>query len=339
MIKKLNNILRKNSKILESAIAKVLCAGVDKNYRNIVKYQITTGGKRIRPALAIICCKLLGGKIKDVIYPAAGLEILHNYSMIIDDIIDSGVLRRNKLTAQAKFGKSVAQCIAIDYFASVFQAANLSKNGAKISDLLSEAIKILTEGEILDILFEQRGRENESYVFKNRCLDIDIKKYSEMISKKTAVLFKVSCQAGAICAGASQKQLKAVGDFGFNLGMAFQVRDDILDIFGNEAKFGKKIGKDIEERKGGNIVILLASREFSHKEKSNFWKILRKEKIYQKDINIAIKLIKKTRAKEKAAALCSSFAKKAKDKLTLLPKSAWNEALKQAADFVIIREK
>ena len=111
----LNLVLAKFRKIVDPVIKRVLISGVDKKFHDIVSYQISTGGKRLRPALAIISCLALGGKIKDVLYPAAGLEILHNYTLIIDDMIDNDQERRGKPTLWSKFGESIAQCVGIDY--------------------------------------------------------------------------------------------------------------------------------------------------------------------------------------------------------------------------------
>ncbi|MDO8663763.1 MAG: polyprenyl synthetase family protein, partial [Candidatus Wildermuthbacteria bacterium] len=111
----LDSFLNKFSKTTDLTIKKILSLGVDKKNQALVKYQIETGGKRIRPILAIVCCQLFGGKLKDILYPAAGLEIIHNYSLIIDDIIDHGVLRRGKKTAWANYGKSIAECLGVDY--------------------------------------------------------------------------------------------------------------------------------------------------------------------------------------------------------------------------------
>jgi geranylgeranyl diphosphate synthase type I len=129
MTKKEENVgsfLAQTAKIVDPIIRKLLGLYIDKKYQDIIEYQINTGGKRIRPALFIASAKLFGGKTRDILYPAAGLEILHNYSLIIDDIIDNSVLRRGKPTAWAKFGRSIAQCIGIDWGAAIFQAANRS---------------------------------------------------------------------------------------------------------------------------------------------------------------------------------------------------------------------
>jgi len=336
---KLNLILNAISKLVEPAIKKVLTSYVDTKNQEIVKYQVSTGGKKLRPALAIICSQLLGGKLKDVLYPAAGLEILHNYTLLIDDIIDNSNFRRRKPTTWFKFGDSIAQCIGMDYAAAIFQTVNLSKKPVKISELFAKTLKTITDGQILDILFEQQGRKKEFYVVKNRYQNITQKDYLEMISKKTAILFQTCCEIGGLCAGAEKKKITALKKYGFNIGMAFQIRDDILDIFGEKESSFKKIGKDILERKRGNIVLLFALKELSEKEKEKILTIIRKKKIKEKDIKQAVKLINQTNAYQKCYQFGKNFINKAKENLNFLPKNKYNNILREFADFILEREK
>jgi geranylgeranyl diphosphate synthase type I len=335
----LNSVLNKCSKLVEPVICDLLNSRIDKKNREIVEYQILTGGKRLRPALAMISCQLLGGKETDALLPAAGLEIIHNYSLIVDDIIDNGTLRREKPTVWAKFGKSVAECVAIDYAAATLQAASLSKEPAKMSEIFAKAMKTIVDGEILDILFERQGREEEPYVVKNRYEDITEKEYFKMAGKKTAGLLEACCEAGGIVASAKEKELEALKDYGYNLGIAFQIQDDILDIFGDEKTFGKKIGKDIIETKGGNLVILFALKNLPKKDKERILEIMKKKKIENGDIKEAIGLISQTNSRELAYRSGKKFMNKAKKSLDLLPKNEWNEVLVKLADFVMERQR
>jgi len=336
---KIDTILNKLTKPVEPIIEKLLTSYLDKKHQGLVKYQIKTGGKRLRPALVLITCQMLGYPLKDALYPAAGLEILHNYILIVDDIIDKSDLRRGKKTVWAKFSKSMAECVGVDYSAAVFQAASRSKARIEISELFAKAIKTIIDGEILDILFEQGGREEEYYVVKNRYFKITDKNYFKMVGKKTAFLLQTCCEIGGICAGAKEKEIQSLRNYGFNLGIAFQIQDDILDIFGQEKKFGKKIGKDIIERKGGNIVILLALKELNLTDKKKLLGILRKKKISQKDVKKAVNLIKKTKSQQKAILLAKKYVEKAKKSLEQLPKNKWSELLINLVDFAIAREK
>jgi len=337
--KKIDSVLEKMSKIIMPVMKNLLNSYIGKRFQELVQYQISSGGKRLRPALAIISCKLLGGKTEDILYPAAGFEILHNYTLIIDDIIDNSFLRRGKPTVWAKFGESIAQCIGIYYSATIFQTTKYSKVSNKISEILAESAKIVSDGEILDILFERTGRENEQYILKNRYQNISEKDYLEMVVKKTATLFKNCCEAGGICAGAGEKEIKLLSNYGFNLGIVFQIRDDVLDIFGNEKKFGKKIGKDIQERKAGNIIIVFALKELSQSDRKKLNNTFRKKEISDQDIKEVIGLIKKTDALRRAKAFGYDFVQKAKENLKLLPQNQWNALLADLVDFVANREK
>lgn len=342
MIERMENLevfFKKVAKIIDPKIKKVLGIYIDKKTQKLLNYQIEAGGKRFRPALAIASCLACEGKIKNVLYPAAGLEILHNYTLIVDDMIDNSELRRRQPTTWFKFGKSIAQCVGIDYSAAIFQAANLSKEPIKTSELFAKALKVVVDGEILDILFEQSGRSDEKYINANRYKKITKQDYFKMVSQKTASLIQVCCEIGGISAGANKSKIDALKNYGFNLGVAFQVRDDILDIFGGEKKFGKKIGKDVEERKLGNIVILHALEELSQPKRKKVLAVFKKTKMKNKDIKEVIKVIKGTKAKEKASLLGEKYIQKAKKSLRYLPKNKWNEVLNKIADFVIERNK
>lgn len=325
--------------LVKPKIKEILNLSVDGKTQELVDYQIEIGGKKIRPALAIASCLVCGGEIEDVLYPAAGLEILHNYTLIHDDIIDNSNLRRGEPTAWSKFGKSIAQCVGWDYAAAIFQAANKSKHSIEISEIFARTLKTIADGEILDILFEQLGREDEQYVVQNRYNEITEKNYLEMINKKTASLIQACCEVGGLSAEAKGSEIDALKNYGYNLGIAFQVSDDILDIFGEEKEFGKKIGADIKERKLGNIVILYALRELSPEERENLLAILGKSEIIDKDIQEAVEIIKKTKAEEKASIFGKKYIQLAKESLKNLPQNESNQLLNKLADFVIERKK
>jgi geranylgeranyl diphosphate synthase type I len=336
---KIEIIFQKWANLVDPKIKEILNLSVDKKTQKLVNYQIAVGGKRLRPALTIASCLACGGKIEDALYPAAGLEILHNCTLIYDDIIDNSNLRRGEPTTWFKFGKSIAECVGIDYAAAIFQAANKSKYSLEISEIFARTMKKIVEGEILDILFEQSGREDEKYIIENRYNGITEKDYLKMVSKKTASLIQACCEAGAISAKSKKSEIDALKNYGFNLGIVFQIRDDVLDIFGEEKEFGKKIGKDIEERKLGNIIVFYALKELSQKQKERFLVILRKNKIKNKDIKEALKLISKTKAKEKSFLLGEKYIKKAKENLKSLSQNDWNKFLAEIADFTIKRVK
>lgn len=337
--KELKLITPQVAKRIERIIREVLLDFISKDFKTLVRYPILTGGKRLRPALTVISCQALGGKLNDVLYPAAGLEILHNWSLIEDDIIDGSVLRRGEETVWAKFGRSIAQCVGMYFAAATFQGSVNSKKPKELAEIFAKTTKTIIDGEILDILFERAGRGEEPYILKNRFQKIEKKDWKKMAGKKTASLFQTCCEIGGVCAGAPQKKIEVLKKYGFSLGVAFQVKDDILDIFGEEKKFGKKIGKDIEERKGGNIVLLFALEQVKGKDKERILKIMEKKKITEEDKRKVLNLMKKTKALEDAFKLGNDFINRAKSSLKVLPQNKWTKTLEKLADFVIEREK
>lgn len=334
---KINSVLTKIAKIVDPVIEKLLNFYVDPKYRDIVKYQIFTGGKRLRPALAIVCCRLFGGKINDVLYPAAGCEILHNYSLILDDIVDEGPIRRNRITLWQKYGKAIAECISIDYVASAFEAANHSKYSKEISELYVNTAKTAVNGEILDLLFETKERKNEPYLKKKKHHQINVKDYLKIVGMKTAVVFQACCEIGGICARANKEELENLRKFGFNLGIAGQIRDDILDIFGKREKFGKEITHDIKEGKLGNIVIVYALEKIGQNEKENLLKIMKDGNLSENEIKRAVEIIEESGALKKAQKLAERFASKAKNFSKIFPENKWKKILLDLSDFMVER--
>lgn len=324
--------------IVDPVIKEVLGTYLDNRSKEAAIYQVSSGGKRIRPALAIISCLSLNGKVEDVIYPAAGLEILHNTSLIVDDIIDHSMLRRGLATEWAKYGRSLAECMALAYSSAIFQAAIRSREPILLTELFAKTMKVLVDGELLDILFEQHSRKDEPFVVKNRYSVVTNKDYIEMVGKKTSALLEACCETGAICAKASKKQIAALKSYGYNFGIAFQIQDDILDIFGEQGQFGKKIGKDIEERKLGNCVMSFAFNELSAENKNSVFAILQKEVINDEDIHNIVNVIAETSGRKKACDLAKLFADNAKKELKNLPKNKWTKLLEEFVDFVIERK-
>jgi geranylgeranyl diphosphate synthase type I len=334
----IKNVLESITRKVDPVIEEILTSSVDKKNHELIKYQISCGGKRLRPVLAILGCKMMGGKEEDVLYPAAALEILHNYTLIVDDIIDHSAFRRGKPTVWKKYGVTMAECISVSYAGAIFDINHKCKCSEDIYIILSKTLKMLTDGQILDILFEQKGREDEHFITKNRYSLVTMDDYYNMVSKKTATLLRACCEVGGICANSSDEDITHLKNFGTNLGMAFQVKDDTLDMFGNEKKFGKKIGKDIIERKLGNIIILLAMKEFDSKEKKEFIKILKRDLINDKDVQRGIDMISKTGAQEKALKLELEYLDTAKDSLDKLPQNEYGDDLLEITNYLVNRK-
>jgi len=279
---------------VDPVILDFLTRKVDPAFAPIIKHQIESGGKRVRATLTILSCMATGGELTDAWIPAGIFELVHNYSLIIDDIIDRGEFRRRVPTVRKKFSDDMALLAAMFYREALDEMAEAANPAEDIRRLTRETVKELIEGERRDVLFEQSGRESP-YIEKYRATHVSVEDYMSMIGKKTAALIKASCMAGGYASKTSPKMLSALENFGWKIGLAFQVIDDYLDIFGEET--GKERGKDIVEHKLGNIAIIYALNELDEEGKRTLMNILSSIKVSSEDLRQALALIERTDSK------------------------------------------
>ena len=209
-------------------------SGCPSNLYDPIAYIMHQNGKRLRPVLALIACNMLGGDLNKIVRPAIGIEIFHNFTLVHDDIMDQSPIRRNHKTVYKKWGTNIAILAGDTMFALAYEFLVQTDE-----DILGEIIRLFNktaievcEGQQLDIEFENR-------------IDVSIDDYIEMIRKKTAVLLGTSLMTGAIVARASKEQAERLYKIGIMMGLAFQLMDDILDVYAQQDKFGKSIGNDI----------------------------------------------------------------------------------------------
>lgn len=206
-------------------------------------YTMESGGKRIRPLLALLSCELFNGDINKVLLPAYGLELFHNFTLLHDDIMDNSDLRRGKPTVHKKYGIN-AGILSGDLMMVLALKLASEIDGEVQRDLYNLMIQTsieLYEGQQFDVDFEDRN-------------DVKQEEYLKMIELKTAVLLGCSLKLGAIIAGATELQQNKIYEFGRNIGLSFQIQDDYLDTFG-DTKVGKKIGGDILNNKKTLLLI------------------------------------------------------------------------------------
>lgn len=201
-----------------------------------IAYTVLQKGKRLRPMLCLLACDLFGGNIDDAKYPALALETAHNFTLIHDDIMDQAPLRRGMETVYKKWNTTTAILSGDAAMILAFDFAMRTPKAKETVALLVKVMQEICEGQQYDLEFEMRAT-------------VSIPEYLEMIRLKTAVLLATSLQIGAVIAGADEEDQRHLYDFGIDLGMAFQLRDDILDCYSDVSVFGKVTGGDIVENK------------------------------------------------------------------------------------------
>lgn len=232
-----------------------------------IRYILLAGGKRIRPIILLLSCESLGGDYKDAINAALAVEIFHNFTLVHDDIMDNADLRRGLLTIHKRWGINTAILSGDAMFAIAYKFLSSIKS-ARIDEIFNsftQAAIEVCEGQALDLELETS-------------FDVSIDDYIKMISKKTASLIKNSARIGALIANGSNEQILALENYGFNLGLAFQFMDDLLDVVASSDEFGKSIGGDIVNGKR-TFLLLTAMGKVKGKDKEIIEKVFVKKNL------------------------------------------------------------
>jgi geranylgeranyl diphosphate synthase type II len=218
-----------------------------------IRYSMSMGGKRMRPLLTLMACDLVGGNISDALPAAIGIEIFHNFTLVHDDIMDNAPIRRGKETVFKKWDTNVAILSGDTMFALAY--ANIAQIRPEllppVLEVFTTTAREVCEGQQSDMNFESRE-------------DTTLEEYLAMIRLKTAVLLACSLKIGALTGGADPDTANILYTFGEKLGIAFQIRDDLLDTYGDEVLFGKKTGGDILANK--KTYLYLAALKYGSKE-------------------------------------------------------------------------
>jgi geranylgeranyl diphosphate synthase type II len=203
-----------------------------------IAYTLEEGGKRLRPVLVLLACDLFDGDLEKALYPAMGLEIFHNFTLLHDDIMDQASIRRGKQAVHKKWNANTAILSGDTMFVLAYEYVAKTDPALlpRVMDLFNDTARKVCEGQQYDMNFETRK-------------DVSIEEYMMMIRLKTAVLIACSLKLGAILSHAGTAEAENIYQFGIHLGLAFQLQDDYLDAFGEVSKFGKAIGGDIVTNK------------------------------------------------------------------------------------------
>ena len=291
-----------------------------------MKYAVNIGGKRVRPVLCGIFYRLFGGDPARVLYPALAIELLHNFTLVHDDIMDDDDLRRGNKTVHVKWDLSTGVLSGDGIVSLAYKA--LLKEKFERSD---EIIRIFTDG-LLEVC-EGQAYDKE---FETRC-GVTEEEYLGMINNKTAALLAVPAAVGALCAGAGDEQVRTARDYGRALGLAFQIQDDLLDIAGDEALFGKTYGSDVAEGKKTYLYIL-AVKLMNRQDLDVFMSLAGKEGITKDEIIKVKNLYEKYGIIDKAGEEAAKYIKKAESLIGSLDKELDCSELKQFTEWMLKRK-
>ena len=322
-VKSLSNLLKSSLKRVEREISKNI-KDEEKLITLTAGHLIKAKGKKIRPLLTLLVSKMLNYKGNADVTLAVCIEFIHNATLLHDDVIDTGKIRRGKLSANQIWGNKVSVLVG-DYLLSRAFKLMVKNKSLKLLEILSQTSLILARGQIQD-------------VGNNQNVNLTEKKYLSIIDAKTAELFRISCFLPTIITDQNKKTQKIFNDFGFNFGMAFQLSDDVLDYFGDSSKMGKSVGKDFFEGKV-TYPVIHCFKKSDKKSKKIIAKLFFKRKRSKKDLAVLLNLMKKTNTYKSSIEFVRKYAEKAKTNINKFEGNKYKVYLDDLVDHLIIRDK
>jgi geranylgeranyl diphosphate synthase type II len=328
---------------INNEIAKLNWEREPKGLYQPIAYTMAAGGKRVRPQLAMIGSQLFGGKDEEVLPAALALEVFHNFTLLHDDVMDKAEVRRGRPTVHIQWNENTAilsgDQMMIEAYTLLSQVPERAL--ARVLQLFNKMATEICEGQQYDVDFEQKN-------------DVTIEEYLMMIRLKTSVLLANALQIGAYIAGASEEEQQAVYQFGINIGLAFQIQDDILDVWGDPKTFGKAVGGDIacnkktfvyleamrprgdeakgEEAKGEEAK---GERREAREELEEWYNQVlddNKEKIAR-----VKEIFEQLGVRERCEQVVRDYTQKALEILETLPQNAASEELRKLAEKLLVR--
>ena len=283
---------------------------------------IAAGGKRLRPMLALAAARLCGYGGARHCALAACVEFIHTATLLHDDVVDESLLRRGQDSANAVWGNQASVLVGDFLFSRAFELM-VEDGSLEVLRILSGASAVIAEGEVLQLVTTNDTGTDE-------------KVYLEVIRCKTATLFAAAAEIGAVVAERPDVEQQALADYGMNLGIAFQLIDDVLDYSALQAKLGKTVGDDFREGKMSLPVVLAFGR--GDAEERAFWtRTLERMEQNDGDLNHAIALLHRRGALDETAARARAYAKRAKRALAPFADGPVRAAMTEAADFAVER--
>lgn len=299
-----------------------------------IAYTLAGGGKRIRPTLALLAAEMFGGKKEEVLPAALALEIFHNFTLLHDDVMDKSDTRRGRETVWVRWDESTAILSGDQMLIEAYKLLAGDNRCGYLGVPVDKQVKVLRdfnqmateicEGQQYDMDFETRD-------------DVTIAEYLEMIRLKTSVLLANALQTGAYIAGASKEQTEALYSFGIHVGLAFQIQDDILDVYGDAATFGKPIGGDICNNKK-TYMLLTALERAEGEDKAELEKWLSVTEASEEKIAAVTAIYTRLGIRQACEEVMNAHTCEAMKALDTLPDGEAKEALRKLAGKLLTRK-
>lgn len=283
----------------------------------------TNAGKRLRPILLLLSSKLMGNANASAVHLGAVVEMIHTATLVHDDIIDVAETRRGRPSTNVIFGNHTSVLAGDWLYMQAFQIA-LRERNFHVLDILIALTQMMVEGELIQL--ERIGR-----------IDVSETDYMELVDRKTAGLFSACARLGAVVAGASEADETRLGDFAWNLGMAFQLIDDVLDFTSRENVLGKPVGGDLREGKV-TLPVIYALEEGTAEERVLIETVLRDRSYNQVSFSTVLDIVERRRSIARAKDRAHAFADKARLLMAEFPDSPYQRALYAVTDLVTDRD-
>ncbi len=290
--------------------------------RKVGEYVLSSGGKRIRPALLLLAARLMNYNGERHVPLASVVEFIHTATLLHDDVVDSANLRRGLASANTLWGNEASVLVGDFLFSKSFSLM-VANGDLNILRVLADATTQIAEGEVLQLICTSD-------------VDITEERFIKVVVCKTAVLLAAACQAGAILGNASPEQEAALAAFGMDLGIAFQLMDDTLDYVADEKEFGKNIGHDLEEGKI-TLPLIEALRLCSEDERELVSEIVTKEELNRDDFDQVFEIVTRFGGIEYTINKARNYITSAKSHLGIFDDSPIRAALYKLADYVVTR--
>jgi octaprenyl-diphosphate synthase len=317
------NIIGEDLKLVEQQFRKDLQSDVPL-IRKVGEYVLSSGGKRVRPALLLLAARLCGYAGDKAVPLASVIEFIHTATLLHDDVVDSATLRRGLASANTLWGNEASVLVGDFLFSKSFSLM-VGVGSLDILRVLSDATTVIAEGEVMQLLCTGE-------------LDLTEEQYINVVRSKTAILMSAACEAGALLGGVPHEHRQALAEFGMDLGIAFQLMDDMLDYTATEEEFGKSIGHDLEEGKI-TLPLIHTLRRCSESERAVIGGVVERDEMSLEEFRTVSGLVKTYGGIEYTIDAARSCISRCKTHLAVFAQTPVRDALVSLSEYVVTRNK